>query len=229
MTKKPKGRKYRNLFARGGAIYYQRIVGGRRIVRSCQTDDWEVAAAGRDLYEQQKGIGRLPFITRQTATFREFSAQYLKEAMSHLAPTTKHDRTLLLWPGDSNAKAKRKKAPGLLLQHFGEVRLENIGKPELVRWWTTQVEGRGVTRKTGRNYLDALSAVLGYACDLDLIATNPCDELRAKLRRESRTKAGRAESDPSRNIRPRPGIRPRMGTDDANVATVIASLYIERT
>ena len=48
MKRKPSGAKYRNLTARGGVIYYQRDVGGRRVRFSCQTDDWEVAASVRD-------------------------------------------------------------------------------------------------------------------------------------------------------------------------------------
>ncbi len=44
MRAKSKGPKYRNLIARGGVIYYQRRVGGKRIRFSCRTDDWSVAA-----------------------------------------------------------------------------------------------------------------------------------------------------------------------------------------
>ena len=45
MKRKPSSAKYRNLFARGGVIYYQRRVGGKRIRFSCKTDDWPEAAA----------------------------------------------------------------------------------------------------------------------------------------------------------------------------------------
>ena len=45
MKSKPKGPKFRNLTARAGVIYYQRRVHGKRVRFSCQTDDWERAAA----------------------------------------------------------------------------------------------------------------------------------------------------------------------------------------
>ncbi len=44
MRVKPKGAKYRNLFARGGIIYYQRCVGQRQVRFSCKTRDWQLAA-----------------------------------------------------------------------------------------------------------------------------------------------------------------------------------------
>ena len=47
MRRKPPGPKYQNLTARGGVIYYERVVGARRIRFSCETDDWNVAAAVR--------------------------------------------------------------------------------------------------------------------------------------------------------------------------------------
>ena len=46
MKRKPSGLKYRNLFACGGVIYYQRRVGGKRIRFSCKTDDRGKAAPG---------------------------------------------------------------------------------------------------------------------------------------------------------------------------------------
>ena len=39
MKRKPKSPKYRNLFARGGVIYYQRRANGRRIKLSTKTAD----------------------------------------------------------------------------------------------------------------------------------------------------------------------------------------------
>ena len=49
MKRKPSGQKYRNLYARSGVIYYERRAGGRRIKLSTKTDDWNEAAAFRDL------------------------------------------------------------------------------------------------------------------------------------------------------------------------------------
>ncbi len=39
MKRKPKSPKYRDLFARGGVIYYQRRANGRRIKLSTKTAD----------------------------------------------------------------------------------------------------------------------------------------------------------------------------------------------
>ena len=47
MKSKPKATKYRNLTARGGAIYYARVVGGKRIRFSCETEDWGKSAGVR--------------------------------------------------------------------------------------------------------------------------------------------------------------------------------------
>ena len=41
MRAKPKGAKYRNLTARSGVIYYQRVVSGRRVRFSCETGEGE--------------------------------------------------------------------------------------------------------------------------------------------------------------------------------------------
>ena len=46
MKRKPSGQKYRNLSARSGVIYYQRVVGGKRIRFSCETGEWNEAAPG---------------------------------------------------------------------------------------------------------------------------------------------------------------------------------------
>ena len=41
MKSKPKGAKYRNLVARSGVIYYQRVVAGKRVRFSCETGEGE--------------------------------------------------------------------------------------------------------------------------------------------------------------------------------------------
>ena len=95
MKRKPSGQKYKNLFARGGVIYYQRRVGGKRIRFSCKTDDWGKAVSVVRLYEERKGIGRLPFSTVEVPTFREFAQRYLEEDTGHLALSMKRNRFLL--------------------------------------------------------------------------------------------------------------------------------------
>ena len=189
MKRKPRGPKYRNLSARSGAIYYERVWKGRRFCFSTKTDAWDEAAAVRDLYEQRKGIGRGQVALLEAPRFEEFAKRYLSEATSHLAATTLEDRKGLL------------KAEGSLVERFGRLRLDDIGRRELVEWWQRDIETEGLSRKTGKNRLDALSAVFGYAIDLELLDANPADALRSVLRRRNRTKRGRAEADPARNIR----------------------------
>ena len=64
MRKKPKGRKYRNLYARGDVIWFEKLVRGRRTRRSCKTGDWDMAAAVREEWERQSGASRS--LTRST-------------------------------------------------------------------------------------------------------------------------------------------------------------------
>jgi hypothetical protein len=92
VKRRPHSPRYRNLTARGGVVYYERLVGGRRRRFSCHTDDWDTAVAVRDLYEERMGIGKVPFYTGEVPRFREFAVRYLDEDTSHLAPTTRSDR-----------------------------------------------------------------------------------------------------------------------------------------
>jgi hypothetical protein len=71
-------------------------VGGKRIRFSCKTDDWGKAVSVARLYEERKGIGRLPFATVEMLTFREFAQRYLEEDTGHLAETTLSDRRAYL-------------------------------------------------------------------------------------------------------------------------------------
>ena len=203
MRKKPKGVKYRNLTARGGVIQYSRRVGGRRIRRSLETDDWEKAAAAVRLFEQEQGIGRFPFVESEPLpTFAEFAARYLKEGTGHLAQTTLADRKRYLGPA------------GEILKGLGAKRLDEIGKRDISEWWVAQGFGqrgedkgkregkKNRTVATGRTYLDAISGVLGHAELLELIEENPADRFRRHLRKEARTQSGRAASDPQKNARP---------------------------
>ncbi len=189
MTKRPKGRKYRNLTARGGVIYYERLVTGRRIRISTKTADWDEAASFRDLYEQTKRIGSVPFYAGEVPTFAEFAKRYLKEDTAHLAETTRRDRPSYLRP----------EGPlGLLAPR----RLDEIDPPLIREWWNAEIQGRGLTTKTGRSYLDVLSGVLGYAVDLGILSSNPVPPFRGTLRRRSRSQRGRAENEGGRHVRP---------------------------
>jgi hypothetical protein len=150
VKRKPPGQKYRNLTARGGVIYYQRRVGGTRVRFSCNTNDWQEAAAVARLYEERKGIGRLPFVAVEVPTFREFAKRYLEEDTAHLAPTTLTDRKRYLDPD------------GRLLSALGSLRLDEIDPPRLREWWNAEGFGQPGMRvaSTGRTCLDVLSGVL---------------------------------------------------------------------
>ena len=190
MKRKPKGNKSRNLSARGGAIYYERLVGGRRIRFSTMTDDWEIAASVRDEFEEQKRIGKVPFLPAEAPRFEEFAHLYLNNDTAHLAPTTRSDRSSYL------------RVDGPLMGFFGDLRLDAIDATLLFKWWGAEIESRGLSPKTGRAYLDVLSAILGYAINLGILDASPIAAAREVLRRRSRTKQGRADADASSRIRP---------------------------
>lgn len=76
MKKKPRGPRYRSLTARGSVIYYKRVIGGKRIRFSCHTDDWNRASEVARLYEERKGINRLPILPRTIPRLREFAERY---------------------------------------------------------------------------------------------------------------------------------------------------------
>ncbi len=155
-TKKPKGRKYRNLVLRGDVVYYERVVKGERIRVSTRTSDWAEAAAVRDEYEERKGIGQGNIPLRHVPRFAEFAERYLTEDTGYLAPTTLEER-------------RRELAPeGTITPHFRALRLDEIDARTIRAWWMREIEQKGRQVKTGRNYLDALSAVLDYARELDL-------------------------------------------------------------
>lgn len=200
MRKRPEGPRYRHLARVGNRIYYERR--GKpgpddprrraRVRLSCETDDWDVAAAWRDEYERRKGItDGVPFFTLEAPKFRDFAARYLAEDTTHIAGTTKRDRESQL------------REDGPLLRFFGECRLDEITAPLLRQWWGVEIQRPGRATKTGRAYLDALAAVFTYAKELGLVERSPAPDFRETLRRWGRTKQGRAASQPGLHIRPR--------------------------
>ena len=189
MRKKLRGRKYRNLHAKGNAIIFEKVIRGQRVRRSCRTDDWDVAAEVREHYERD--LKTRPFLPSQVPTFSEMTARYLEALPGYgLKETTQEDRRQLL------------KDAGPILPTLGRMRLDQIGKRELLDWWQRVVVGRKRSVATGRKYLDSVSCVFGLAVDADLIDANPADAFRAILRRRSRTARGRAEADASAKIHP---------------------------
>ncbi len=193
LRKRPKGRKYRNLTARNQVIWLEKVIRGRRIRRSCKTSDWEMAAAVRDEVERQLDGSKLPSF--DLPTFAECADTTLAR-MSHLAQCSQDDRHALLRAASSEREA------GKLRAYFGEMRIDEIRTPILLDWWHSEIIGRGLKPKTGRAYLDTISAVLGDAVDIELLDSNPVDHFRAVLRRRSRTQKGRSQSDPGASIAP---------------------------
>jgi integrase len=195
VTRKPKGAKYRNLFARGkkGIIYYERLVDGQRIRRSTKTNLWEEAASFRDLFEAEKKIGRVPYLLAEVPILEDFIDRYMAEDTAHLAPTTRSDRRSYLSP------------KGPLMVAFGKMKLDAISAPLLREWWTLHVTHAGRSSKTGGHYLEVLGSVLGYAKELGMFDrswVNPLREFRETLKRMNRTARGRAHSSPGQHIRP---------------------------
>jgi integrase len=182
-SKRPKGPQYRGFTWRGDTIYCSRVVDGKRTRFSLGTSDWEVAVQARALLEHKGAAVEAP-------CFEEFAQQYLKEATANLAGTTREDRTKLLRPG------------GTVVREFAELHLDAISKPMLLAWWQREVEAKRRSPRTGLNYLSALAGVLNYAVDLELIEENPVDGLRSTLRRQRRTKQGRADADRAAHVRP---------------------------
>jgi integrase len=190
MKAKPRGRRHRNLYVRGGVICYERLVDGRRIRFSTRTADWDEAASVRDLYEARHAVGRRRESHAEPTTFAEFAARYLVEDTDHLAATTRSDRARML------------KHDGVLLGYFGMMRLDEITAPAIRDYWSRHVLQADRKESAGKNDVDALGAVFGYALDLELVEQNPLDGFRRVLNRKRRSQRGRAESDVHRNIRP---------------------------
>jgi len=103
---------------RWGAIYYQRVVGRKRI---------RGVAAFRDLYEARKGIGRFPVPMLDAPRFADFAQLYLEEDVGHWAVTTRQNRKRLL--GET--------AP--LLSFFGTQRLNEITAGLIRECWNQEV------------------------------------------------------------------------------------------
>jgi integrase len=177
----------RNLYLRGDAIYYQRVVEGARIRFSTKTTDWDKAAQARDLYEARKRIGTLQPIVIECPRFAALADQFLKAEKKRAtsdgegcAVTTLDDLSSLL----------REKGP--ILPHLGVLRVDEIRRAHLAAWWEAEVVGRELAYQTGLNYLSAISSVLLLALERDYIEANPARAFRETLRLRRRTKQGRA-------------------------------------
>jgi integrase len=203
MTKKPKGRKYHHLSARGEVIYYERLDRGKRIRLSCKTANWDEAASFRDLYDQTHGLGWGALRVRDEApTFGEIAQRYLTEDTGHLAPTTLRDRTGLLREAEKDATGNETKPAGRIAKALGAYRIAEITPAMLSDYWGEQVQAEERSHKTGLCDLDAIGAVFAFAKEKALIERSPVPDFRETLRRKQRTQRGRAGRDRSANIRP---------------------------
>ena len=186
MILRPKRTRYRNLHRRetgtGPVIWYDRVRDGRRIRRSTRCSTWPEAVAWRDLFERRLELEAQRLLRAEVPTFAEAATEYLERGMSSLAPSTQDDRRGMLKPD------------GSLTSFFGDLRVGEIRRGDILRWWEREVEGNGISLKTGRNRLDALSGVLGRADDLYELGANPVDAARSVLRRRNRGKQARAET-----------------------------------
>ena len=138
-------------------FYYERRWNGTRYSWSLETDDWNEAIARRDAFERLTRIGPgLDAVRAEVPTLAEMAERYITEDTVRLAETTRYDRQRLLRPD------------GPILAHVGDLRVDELRVADLREWWSAAVDRPGRSTKTGRTYLDALAAVLGYAADLEL-------------------------------------------------------------
>ncbi len=206
MRKKPRGRKYRNLFLRGNVIWIEQVEGGERYRRSAKTDDWDRAGAVRDEWERKRH--GLPTNTDEEVTFGDFAARYLSEATMSLAGTTRHDREVQLRGG------------GPILPFFGSLKLSQISVSTLRSWWAAEIAGKRRSVKTGRNLLGAISRVLRYARSLEIIGSDDPVKIFAEgLTQDAQTKKGRAAKES----------KARPIEDPAALDRLVAAAHEERT
>lgn len=212
---KPRRGDYQNLF-RGsdGLIRYDRLIGskrdlvtkkrigGRRFRATFPTTDWSEAVRARDAYEAKKGLDprRRGVRLAVVPTFDDAAAEYLKGSGARLARTTREDRTKALTrPEPESTKTWR--TP--ILDRLGSMRLDEITAATLHEFYDAEVTARGRSRRTGENLIDTIAAVLRFARERGRIARghDPAGDFRTE-RKEVRTKADRAETDPSENAHP---------------------------
>ncbi len=166
-------------FKNDGKLYLIVHRDGRRHAFRASSDDGDEARREAGALEKRLALGLGITDEDRSPTFGELSERYLREATADLAATTREDRKTMLG------------SKGVVGRHFYELPADEIRKATLLEWWSSETIGaRSI--KTRRNYLAAITGVLGYAVDLELIEANPVDELRLLLRRRNRTKGARA-------------------------------------
>jgi integrase len=87
-----------------------------------------------------------------------------------------------------------------LCKHFGELRLDRIGTPEVVAWWDSFVAESGRDIRTGKSYLDALSLLFKHAAKTIPGLENPVSTARQEILSELQNTAGfRARDEGNKN------------------------------
>ena len=197
MTRRRRPRKLRNLTKSADGLWRFQAVNsdGKRVRISLGTRDQDEAIRIRD--EILSGTGRIMKPkSGAPIRFAEMAELYLEydPRSKKLAATTRHDRELLLKP------------KGRILRYFGDRVLDEITSELLERYWTEEVlEAKPKPRKpsTGKQDLAAIAGVLRYARKRKHLPKDcdPVAEFTAELS-GAETKAARADTDPTKDIRP---------------------------
>ncbi len=216
MTKRPKGREYRGLYARGEVIWISYTDGGKRTLISAGTDDWDRAAKRRDDAIHGK---------HRSMTFADATRKALADmAACGVAETTSSDRIRLL------------RDEGRIIEHLGSLTLDQVDVAALRRWHDAAISQRGRSFKTGANQIDAIEMVLRWARGRGHLARGckPVQELREDLLYARRTKSAHAKQDEARRYAKDAVLTPEevgrlvaAAQEESLEATVITMLAVE--
>ncbi len=190
---RPLGTRYRYLTVERGIIYWKRLVRGKVVKVSCKTKDWEEAAACRVSFEKDYGItdddGVLPTRDTGNISFAVMARRTIEEGSGDLAPSSLRNRRMLLAP------------EARICRFFGEQWLDSIQPKRIGEFWRREIQDRGLSHKTGLNYLNEISAVFYFASQDGVDIQSPVETYR-KSRKGRGGKKARAARDPKRSIRP---------------------------
>jgi len=186
MTRKPRGKNYRNLVARGGAIWYRRMIHGKLVSFSCRTDDWNVAAEVRNLYEAQRNLAGAHFV-EPAPSFEEAAAAYLEAKPAETKVPGSRFRLASATLSDRIGQLRK---DGPIVGFFCTRPVDEISRVLIGDWWESQIAGR-YANQTGLNYLSALSKVLRHCVGKGWIERNPARDFREWFLDESTKRPAR--------------------------------------
>ena len=163
----------------------------RHVVRSTACTDLDDAVRWRNQFlarREQRGASA-PLAT--VPTFAEMAKRVVSEDLGHLALKTRTDRSRELGP------------TGPIVPKLGGYALDEITAGTLREWWVSEIEHKGLTTKSGRNYLDSIAHVYSFANEIGVKVASPVSEFRSTyLRRKAKTQRGRAEAVKGCHVRP---------------------------